>query len=97
MKAEEILNDCQKFELGDNMPNIKKREIIQAMRTYARIQIEKDRSETKRLMNEKLKDFEGMNSDIEAIIDREITLDLPNQQYKVIKKTLFDCKKENNH
>ena len=42
---------------------------------YALIQIQKDRSETKRLMNEKLKDFEGMNPDIEAIIDREINLD----------------------
>jgi hypothetical protein len=42
---------------------------------YARIQIEKDREETKRLMNDKLKDFEGMNPEIEAIIDRHIILD----------------------
>jgi hypothetical protein len=45
------------------------------LQNYARIQIEKDRSETKRLMNEKLKDFEGLNPEIEAIIEREITLD----------------------
>ena len=42
---------------------------------YALTQIQKDRQETKRLMNECLKDFEGMNPDIEAIIDRKITLD----------------------
>jgi len=48
---------------------------VDHIKEYALIQIEKDRSETKRLMNEKLKDFEGMNPEIEAIIDREITLD----------------------
>jgi hypothetical protein len=48
---------------------------IRAMHEYARIQIEKDRSETKRLMNDKLKDFEGLNPEIEAIIDRPIILD----------------------
>jgi hypothetical protein len=42
---------------------------------YARIQIEKDREETKLLMNEKLKDFEGLNPEIEEIIDRPIKLD----------------------
>ena len=42
---------------------------------YALTQIKKDRQETKRLMNEKLKDFEGLNPEIEAIIDRQINLD----------------------
>jgi len=36
---------------------------------YARIQIENHIKEVKRLMNEKLKDFEGLNPDIEDIID----------------------------
>jgi hypothetical protein len=48
---------------------------VEHIKEYARIQIEKDRTETKRLMNEKLKDFEGLNPEIEAIIDREINLD----------------------
>jgi hypothetical protein len=75
MKAEEILemhfgSEFWKLEELDYKTNI-----INAMQEYALNQIEKDRSETKRLMNEKLKDFEGMNPEIEAIIDREITLD----------------------
>jgi hypothetical protein len=75
MKAENILemhfgSEFWKLEELDYKTNI-----INAMQEYALIQIEKDRSETKRLMNEKLKDFEGMNPEIEAIIDREITLD----------------------
>jgi hypothetical protein len=78
MKAEEILNNnglsgklkCRNLELNE----IDREDIVECMQEYARIQIEKDRSETKRLMNEKLKDFEGMNPEIEAIIDREITL-----------------------
>jgi hypothetical protein len=45
---------------------------------YARIQIEKDRSETKRLMNDKLKDFEGLNPEIEDIIDRDVIFESYN-------------------
>ena len=48
---------------------------LKIIEEYARIQIEKDREETKRLMNDKLKDFEGLNPEIESIIDRPINLD----------------------
>jgi hypothetical protein len=48
---------------------------LKIIEDYAKIQIEKDRRETKRLMNDKLKDFEGLNPEIEAIIDRPIILD----------------------
>jgi hypothetical protein len=48
------------------------------MQEYARIQIEKDRSETKRLMNDKLKDFEGLNPEIEDIIDRDVIFESYN-------------------
>jgi hypothetical protein len=68
MKAEEILEATLDSEQSIET-------IIEAMERYALTQIQKDRSETKRLMNEKLKDFEGLNPDIEAIIDRQITLD----------------------
>jgi hypothetical protein len=67
MKAEEIIKIIRmSYSPSQQIEHIKE---------YALTQIQKDRSETKRLMNEKLKDFEGMNPEIEAIIDREITLD----------------------
>jgi hypothetical protein len=78
MKAEEILPKYEIVEYDDNRTGLTiyyHDKVIQAMQEYARIQIQKDRSETKRLMNEKLKDFEGLNPEIEAIIDREINLD----------------------
>jgi hypothetical protein len=75
MKAEEILE----MHFGSEFWQLEefgyKTNIVNAMQEYARIQIQKDRSEKKRLMNEKLKDFEGLNPEIEAIIDREINLD----------------------
>lgn len=74
MKAEEAIRISNKygcaFVEGTNSEHW-----IKAMQEYARIQIEKDREETKLLMNEKLKDFEGLNPEIEEIIDRPIILD----------------------
>ena len=74
MTANEILKkyeDAREIHFHE----VDRKWIIEAMEEYAWIQIEKDRSEKKRLMNEKLKDFEGLNPEIEAIIDREINLD----------------------
>jgi len=71
MKAEEAL-----IAHGLNEYNcLAFREMIDCLEDYARIQIENDRKETKRLMNENLKDFEGINPEIEDIIDRPIILD----------------------
>jgi hypothetical protein len=78
MKVEDYLNSKKIWEgtyvtdqsASENYFNLKN-----LIEEYARIQIEKDREETKRLMNDKLKDFEGMNPEIEAIIDRHIILD----------------------
>jgi hypothetical protein len=81
--SEQIINAKYTYKLRDDLENfllekakeMEKQQIIDAYNEYAPIQIKKDRSETKRLMNEKLKDFEGLNPEIEAIIDRQITLD----------------------
>jgi hypothetical protein len=80
MKAEEAIKkhcgiDLDKSGSEQHFVNTDMDNVITTMQEYARIQIEKDREETKRLMNEKLKDFEGLNPEIKLIIDRPIKLD----------------------
>jgi hypothetical protein len=78
MKAEDYLkskNIWQSANVADQSEPENYFSLKDLIDEYALTQIQKDRQETKRLMNEKLKDFEGMNPDIEAIIDRQINFD----------------------
>jgi len=72
-----FLTDTRGYDESSELTQLKaENERLKAkMQEYALTQIQKDREETKRLMNDKLKDFEGMNPEIESIIDRHIILD----------------------